>query len=122
MPEDTQTTISPEYYPKGFAAWLQPLWDARQRFVSSWSAQERSVLLAILRCFTELSRGPFLADLLELVDISEKETLDILRRFNKKDALKYDEKTTKVLAFYPFSDIPCAHEVVFPSGKRLWGM
>lgn len=122
MPEDDQITISPKYYPKGFAEWLQPLWEARQRFVLSWTAQEKAVLLAIVQSFTNLSRGPFLEDLGKLVGISESETVDILRRFNKRDALKYDEKAGKILAFYPFSDVPCPHEVVFPSGKRLWGM
>ena len=46
--------IPTQEFPEGFAEWVQPLFDARQRFVAGLSAAQRSELRAIREELTAL--------------------------------------------------------------------
>lgn len=122
MSTENPAKIPNDFYPEGFAEWLQPLWEARQRFVAGWSDAERSLCLAIIRSFTDSGRGPDLAEIVERSGLGEAEAVAILERFNKRDVLVYDSAAQRIRAFYPFSDVPCCHHITFPSGRRQFGM
>lgn len=112
--------LSPPAYPPGFAAYLQPLLDARLRFQETMPRDVRRVCLAIIDAFSELGRGPTAAETAERAGLPLAEAQATLARLDARDIVKYDSDT--VIALYPFSDIPCPHRVRLDGQPRLYAM
>ncbi len=50
---------------------------------------------------------------------------DVVKRLevlSAKDFLKYDSQSGRILALYPFSDVPCPHRVTLLGKAPLYGM
>lgn len=112
--------LSPHAYPPGFAAYLQPLLDARLRFQDTMPQNVRRVCLATIDAFSTLGRGPTATEVAERADLPLTEAQATLERLNARDIVKYDNDT--VIALYPFSDVPCPHRVQLDGQPRLYAM
>lgn len=112
--------LSPHAYPPGFAAYLQPLLDARLRFQETMPRDVRRVCLAVIDAFSELGRGPTAAETAERAGLPLAEAQATLARLDARDIVKYDSGT--VIALYPFSDVPCPHRVRLDGQPRLYAM
>lgn len=112
--------LSPHAYPPGFAAYLQPLLDARLRFQDTMPQNVRRVCLAIIDAFSALGRGPTATEVAERAGLPLTEAQATLERLNARDIVKYDNDT--VIALYPFSDVPCPHRVQLDGQPRLYAM
>ena len=114
--------IPPEAYPPGFADYLQPLLDARLRFLEKISSNEKLICREIIAAFPELGRGPTAAELAERTTLSLDHVATRLTHLSTRDMLKYDAETGCVIALYPFSDVPCPHRVQLAGKQRLYAM
>ncbi len=112
--------LSPPAYPPGFAAYLQPLLDARLRFQETMPRDVRRVCLAVIDAFSELGRGPTAAETAERAGLPLAEAQATLARLDARDIVKYD--SGMVIALYPFSDVPCPHRVQLDGQPRLYAM
>ena len=112
--------LSPHAYPPGFAAYLQPLLDARLRFQDTMPPDVRRVCLAVIDAFSALGRGPTGTEVAERAGLPPTEAQATLGRLNARDIVKYDDDT--VIALYPFSDVPCPHKVQLDGQPRLYAM
>ena len=112
--------LSPHAYPPGFAAYLQPLLDARLRFQDTMPPDVRRVCLAVIDAFSALGRGPTATEVAERAGLPLTEAQATLGRLNARDIVKYDGDT--VIALYPFSDVPCSHKVQLDGQPRLYAM
>lgn len=112
--------LSPHAYPPGFAAYLQPLLDARLRFQDTMPPDVRRVCLAIIDAFSALGRGPTATEVAERAGLPLTAAQATLERLNARDIVKYDNDT--VIALYPFSDVPCPHRVQLDGQPRLYAM
>lgn len=112
--------LSPHAYPPGFAAYLQPLLDARMRFQDTMPPEVRRVCPAIIDAFSALGRGPTATEVAERAGLPLTEAQATLERLNARDIVKYDSDT--VIALYPFSDVPCPHRVQLDGQPRLYAM
>ncbi len=112
--------MDPDDYPRGFAAHFQPLLDARIRFLENMTPGERACCRAAIE---ELGRGavPSAESIQDATDLAPTEVRDVLDRLNRRDALKLDPSGERILALYPFSAVPCNHQVEV-RGARLDGM
>lgn len=114
--------IPHEAYPPGFAEYLQPLLDARLRFLENMSAVEKRIFHGIIASFPQLGRGPTAAELAERTTLSLDHVVTTLTHLSTRDMLKYDAQTGCVIALYPFSDVPCPHQVQLAGTQRLYAM
>lgn len=114
--------LSPHAYPPGFAAYLQPLLDARLRFEDTMPPEVRRVCLAIIDAFSILGRGPTATEVAERAGLPLTEAQGTLGRLNVRDIVKYDNKSDTVIALYPFSDVPCPHRIQLDGQPRLYAM
>ena len=112
--------LSPHAYPPGFAAYLQPLLDARLRFEDTMPPEVRRVCLAIIDAFSILGRGPTATEVAERAGLSLTEAQGTLGRLNARDIVKYESNA--VIALYPFSDMHCPHRVQLDGQPRLYAM
>lgn len=114
--------LSPPAYPPGFAAYLQPLLDARLRFQETMPRDVRRVCLAVIDAFSELGRGPTAAETAERAGLPLAEAQATLARLDARDIVKYDADSGTVIALYPFSDVPCPHRVRLDGQPCLYAM
>ena len=114
--------IPPEAYPPGFADYLQPLLDARLRFLEKISSNEKLICREIIAAFPELGRGPTVDELAERTGLPQSDVKTTLSHLNDRDMLKYDAETGCVIALYPFSDVLCPHQVQLAGKQRLYAM
>lgn len=111
--------IPKDGFPSGFVEWLEPLYEGRQRFVGSFSTDQRRVCRAVVSSFVETGRGPSFRDLATRTGLALGTCETLLSELDARDFLVCEGD--RVLAMYPFSDRPCAHEVEV-GGKRLYAM
>ena len=102
----SQMPLRPEDYPPGFAAYVQPLLDARQRILQRLSDEERSLCHQILEMFFRCGRGPTIDELISAASFSTEKITECIERLNSIDFLKYDASTRQVVVLYPFSALP----------------
>ena len=114
--------IPPEAYPPRFADYLQPLLDARLRFLQEISSNEKLICREIIAAFPGLGRGPTVDELAERTGLQQSDVETTLTHLNDRDMLKYDAQTGCVIALYPFSDVPCPHQVQLVGKQRLYAM
>jgi hypothetical protein len=114
--------VNPDDYPAGFAEYVQPLLDARNRTLRMMNQHEKLVCRYILEAFPEMGRGPMLHEIVENVRLPEENVAACLTRLDDIDMLKYDEDTGQVLVLYPLSTIPCPHRVQITGKKPIYAM
>ena len=106
-------------FPEGFAEWLQPLFDSRERFVAGLSSAERWVCGRVVDAFVTTGTGPSVDELVAGAPHPIEAVGAALARLDERDMLVL--QGDRVLAFYPFSDRPCGHRVRV-GAKRFYGM
>ena len=106
-------------FPEGFADWLQPLFDGRERFVDGLSPAERWVCQTVVDRFIETGAGLSVDALLAEGDFARAELEAALARLDERDMLVLEGG--RVLALYPFSERPCDHRVRV-GANRFYGM
>jgi len=109
-------------YPPGFAEYVRPLLDARERTLSRMSREEKLICKSILNAFPELGRGPAFEEIVEKTGLSPDEVTERLEHLNGIDMLKYDADNARVIVLYPLSDISCPHRVHIKGKKPLYAM
>jgi hypothetical protein len=117
-----QMPLRPEDYPPGFAAYVQPLLEARQRTLQRLSDEERYVCHQILAMFFRCGRGPTIDELVSTVSFSMEKVTACVERLNSIDFLKYDASTRQVVVLYPFSALSGTDCVQIPGRPLLHGM
>ncbi len=86
------------------------------------STIEKRICHRIFVFFLQLGRGPTAAELAEHTTLSLTQVVTTLTRMSTRDMLKYDAQTGCVIALYPFSNVPCPHQVQLASKQRLYAM
>ena len=114
--------ILPDEYPPGFADYIQPLFNARQRTLQRMIPQEKLVCKHVLEIFPVLGRGPSTDELIASTGLPRAQVVESLVRLDSCDMLKYDVQTGYVLVLYPLSDIPCPHRVYLQGQQPLYAM
>jgi hypothetical protein len=114
--------LLPEDYPPGFAAYVQPLLDARRRVLQRLSDEERHLCHQILEMFFRCGRGPAIDELVSAASFSTEKVISRIERLNSSDFLKYDAGTRQVAVLYPFSAPSGADRVQIPGRPLLHGM
>ncbi|PON15163.1 hypothetical protein C2W62_25255 [Candidatus Entotheonella serta] len=109
-------------FPPGFAEWLQPLLNARRAFLLRMSLVERGIGTEIIERFRRFGRGPTESEIAQGVGMPEHDVVKRLEVLSAKDFLKYDSQSGRILALYPFSDVPCPHRVTLLGKAPLYGM
>jgi hypothetical protein len=118
----SQMPLRPEDYPPGFAAYVQPLLDARQRVLQRLSDEERYLCHQILEMFFRYGRGSAIDELVSIAPFSTEKVTACIERLNSIDFLKYDASTRQVVVLYPFSSPSGPDRVHIPGKPQLYGM
>lgn len=118
----SQMPLRPEDYPPGFATYVQPLLDARQRVLQRLSDEERYLCQQILEMFFRCGRGPTIDELVSTASFSVEKVTAYIERLNRMDFLKYDASSRQVVVLYPFSALPGPDRVYIPGKPQLYGM
>ncbi len=101
---------------------MQPLLDARRAFLYRMSLEERRIGAEIVERFGMLDRGPTVSEIARGIEMPMRDVVNRLERLSAKDFLKYDRPSGRILALYPFSDVPCPHRVTLLGKASLYGM
>ena len=117
-----QMPLRPEDYPPGFAAYVQPLLEARQRILQRLSDEERCLCHQILAMFFRCGRGPTIDELVSDISFSIEKVAARIERLNSIDFLKYDANSRQVVVLYPFSALLGPDRVHIPGKPPLYGM
>ena len=118
----SQMPLRPEDYPPGFAAYVQPLLDARQRVLQRLSDEELAICHQILEMFFRCGRGPTMDELVSVASFSTEQVTACIERLNSIDFLKYDASSRQVVVLYPFSVLSGPDCVHLPGKPHLYGM
>lgn len=118
----SQMPLRPDDYPPGFATYVQPLLDARQRVLQRLNDEERYLCHHILEMFFRCGRGPTIDELVGAASFSLEQVISCVERLNSIDFLKYDSDSRQVVVLYPFSALPGPDRVRIPGKPQLYGM
>jgi hypothetical protein len=118
----SQMPLRSEDYPPGFATYVQPLLDARQRVLQRLSDAERYICHHILETFFRCGRGPTIDELVSTASFSLEKVTSCIERLNNIDFLKYDATSRQVVVLYPFSAPPGPDRVHLLGKPQLYGM
>src|SRR5262245_12659906 len=78
----SQMPLRTEDYPPGFATYVQPLLDARQRVLQRLSDEERYLCHHILEMFFRCGRGPTIDELVSIASFSTEKVTSCIERLN----------------------------------------
>jgi hypothetical protein len=118
----SQMPLRSEDYPPGFAAYVQPLLDARLRVLQRLSDEERYLCHQILEMFFCYGHGPTIDELVSITSFSTETVISSIERLNSIDFLKYDASSRRVVVLYPFSALSGTDCVQIPGKPLLHGM
>ena len=118
----SQMPLRPEDYPPGFAAYVQPLLDARLRVLQRLSDEERYLCHQILEMFLRCGHGPTVDELVSIAPFSSEKVTECVDRLNSIDFLKYDASSRRVVVLYPFLALSGTDCVQIPGKPLLHGM
>ncbi len=75
------------------------------------SKKEDEIRKYILKEFPKLNRAPTVEEISKAFNFSSDETVDVLKKLNALDIIYMDEKTSRILGAYPFSNIETPYRV-----------